>query len=383
MDVRVCLLSGRTAVVTVREHELVESLLQQAQSALGGKGRLMDSSGAALDPSSTVKRARLQPADSVTLQLRPPRVHGYGSTVIIEGDGTVMRDVSSPLRRVSVVQATSQAWAAILEDGSVVTWGNPSFWGDSGWAEPELHDVVEIQATDFAFAALMRDGSVSAWGDADSGGGTPLMYSLDPAEPEHFLDAVTCIQATRGAFAAIRRDGSVIAWGDHDVGGPWAFAAIRAGQCSGFRCHPQRRIRRSLGRRGRRRFPPPRLQGDCGHPLCIRRHPQQWLRRELGRPPGWGGRLHDRRPLGQGDSVELSGLRSHLGEWLRGHLGRSRIRRGVQHGSPAGRDRPTGDDQRFRCDSAGWLRGHLGVCHGRRRQQQGAGAAARSRINSC
>ena len=35
------------------------------------------------------------------------------------------------LRNVERVQATSSAFAALLEDGSVVTWGDPGFGGDS------------------------------------------------------------------------------------------------------------------------------------------------------------------------------------------------------------------------------------------------------------
>ncbi|CAE7860364.1 unnamed protein product [Symbiodinium necroappetens] len=139
----------------------------------------MDSSGAALDPSSTVKRTRLQPGDSVTLQIRPP-----------------------------VVQATSQAWAAILDDGSVVTWGNPSYGGDSGWAEPDLRNVVKIQSNPWAFAAILHDGSVVAWGDLDKGGSIGQR-----------LTGVRDIQASARAFAAILNDGSVEAWGDEDGGG--------------------------------------------------------------------------------------------------------------------------------------------------------------------
>ena len=219
MDVRVSLLSGRTAVVRVAETELVEALQERAQAALGGRGRLMSSDGSALDPGSSVKRARLRDGDSGTLQLRLPRVRGgLRHYAVLEGDAKVVRiDTGATVQRVAALQCTAEAWAALLEDGSVVTWGDPAYGGDKNWAEPELRDVIEIQATDRAFAALMRDGSVSAWGHEDYGGGTPLEYGGD-----EFVSGVSCIQSNSSAFAAVMRDGTVCAWGDRDCGG-WFF----------------------------------------------------------------------------------------------------------------------------------------------------------------
>ena len=49
-----------------------------------------------------------------------PGVHaGYG------GDSSAVRD---QLKGVQQIQATSEAFAAILEDGSVVTWGHARLW---------------------------------------------------------------------------------------------------------------------------------------------------------------------------------------------------------------------------------------------------------------
>ena len=68
------------------------------------------------------------------------------------------------------IQATDSAFAAILEDGSVVTWGNPCFGGDSSAVPDQLKGVQKIQATNAAFAAILEDGSVVTWGRAASGG---------------------------------------------------------------------------------------------------------------------------------------------------------------------------------------------------------------------
>ena len=75
---------------------------------------------------------------------------------------------------VQQIQATSQAFAAILEDGSVVTWGPADFGGDSSAVRDQLKGVQQIQATSQAFAAILGDGSVVTWGPADRGGDRPV-----------------------------------------------------------------------------------------------------------------------------------------------------------------------------------------------------------------
>ena len=57
-----------------------------------------------------------------------------------------------------------------MEDGSVATWGDASFGGDSSAVRDQLKGVQQIQATNFAFAAILEDGSVVTWGRADAGG---------------------------------------------------------------------------------------------------------------------------------------------------------------------------------------------------------------------
>ena len=68
------------------------------------------------------------------------------------------------------VQASAHAFAAILSDGSVVTWGDQLSGGDSSAVQVQLKDVQQIQASDGAFAAILGDGSVVTWGEADYGG---------------------------------------------------------------------------------------------------------------------------------------------------------------------------------------------------------------------
>ena len=98
--------------------------------------------------------------------------------------------VSSRLWRFSPSnwQATGRAFAAILADGSLVTWGDPDYGGDSSEVQDQLKGVQQIQATYSAFAAILADGSVVTWGDPDSGG--------DSSEVQDQLKGVQQIQAT-------------------------------------------------------------------------------------------------------------------------------------------------------------------------------------------
>ena len=47
----------------------------------------------------------------------------------------------------------------------VVTWGDPDDGGDSSEVQDLLKGVQQVQATTGAFAAILADGSVVTWGD--------------------------------------------------------------------------------------------------------------------------------------------------------------------------------------------------------------------------
>ena len=79
-------------------------------------------------------------------------------------------------RNVRQIQAHKSAFAAVLADGSVVSWGacgshDPGHSGGYGAVdfksvEGRLKDVQQIQASSGAFAAILSDGSVVTWGSA-------------------------------------------------------------------------------------------------------------------------------------------------------------------------------------------------------------------------
>ena len=93
--------------------------------------------------------------------------------------GSDSSQLQEQLVRVQQIQATGKAVAAILDDGSVVTWG-------------DIVQVQQLKSTASAFAAVLEDGTVVTWGDSDFGG-----------DSSHVQD----------------HKGSVVAWGNPDWGG--------------------------------------------------------------------------------------------------------------------------------------------------------------------
>ena len=118
------------------------------------------------------------------------------------------------LSNVLSITATGSAFAAIKSDGSVVTWGDRKYGGDSSAVRVQLSTGVEsISATRYAFAAIKSGGSVVTWGSRQDGGGP------DAAVREKLLNGVKSISAAGSAFAAIKSGGTVVTWGDPEQGG--------------------------------------------------------------------------------------------------------------------------------------------------------------------
>lgn len=113
--------------------------------------------------------------------------------------------VQEDLKNVRRIQSTESAFAAILADGRVITWGNEACGGCSHHLRDQLTNVSEIQATDYAFAALKSTGEVVSWGHPRFGGDCRVQSNVQR------------IQSNNGAFAAVAK-GKVVAWG-HEVHG--------------------------------------------------------------------------------------------------------------------------------------------------------------------
>ncbi|OLP77523.1 hypothetical protein AK812_SmicGene42406 [Symbiodinium microadriaticum] len=216
--------SAQRVTVDADLNEEVGTLKRRAQIALGvGRGRLVGSSRSVLDASSPIKRVRLQNGDLLTVHINRVQVQACRpSFAAILGDGSVVTwggaafggdhsAVQDQLKNVQQIQASDAAFAAILGDGSVVTWGSAAFGGDSSDVQDQLKNVQQIQASSQAFAAILGDGSVVTWGSAAYGG--------DSRAVQDQLKNVQQIQASSKAFAAILADGSVVTWGADAYGG--------------------------------------------------------------------------------------------------------------------------------------------------------------------
>ncbi len=126
---------------------------------------------------------------------------------------------------VTKIYSTGSAFAALRVDGSVVTWGQDSYGGDSKNVAAKLDgtiDVTNIFSGYNKFAALRADGSVVVWGAGEYDMATSKTLPFDSSSIDKYIDGkidVTQIYSNMFSFAALRADGSVITWGDKSSGG--------------------------------------------------------------------------------------------------------------------------------------------------------------------
>eukprot|EP00913_Durusdinium_trenchii_P016048 g15083.t1 len=100
------------------------------------------------------------------------------------------------------MSASQSAFAALLADGRVLTWGSGLSGGDSSGVQSHLSNVQKIHATASAFIATLGDGKAVTWGIPHG---------------HHIQDLLLHVQKVRatmqGTSAAILGDGSVLTWG--------------------------------------------------------------------------------------------------------------------------------------------------------------------------
>ncbi|MFN7900193.1 MAG: hypothetical protein ACK5N0_11125 [Synechococcaceae cyanobacterium] len=168
--------------------------------------------------------------ETIALSLTPG--NGYLAASTAATTGTIL-DNDQPARLVRAPIAASRpldsqfevgilyAFAALKSDGSVVTWGDPLYGGDSRAVASFLRSGVnQIFATCAAFAALKSDGSVITWGYSGSGGDSSAVAS-------HLSSGVRQIFSNAFAFVALKNDGSVVTWGNSMYGGDSSAVASR------------------------------------------------------------------------------------------------------------------------------------------------------------
>ena len=140
--------------------------------------RLVTAAGHVVTPAESLADAGIQDGDHLTVVPQEAQLAATegafalwccgGDRVITWGDAIDGGDssaVTDQLRNVQQIEAGGSAFAAILADGSVVTWGNPR-GGDSSAVQDQMKSVQQVKGTRHgAFAAILADGSVVTWGD--------------------------------------------------------------------------------------------------------------------------------------------------------------------------------------------------------------------------
>jgi uncharacterized membrane protein len=79
---------------------------------------------------------------------------------------------NSTLHNIKIIYSNASAFAALTNDGYVVTWGDPhqDDGGNSMTVHNQLKDIKMIFSTDNVFAALTTEGNVVTWGNQVYGG---------------------------------------------------------------------------------------------------------------------------------------------------------------------------------------------------------------------
>ena len=226
LKIHVVLPNGHAELLTLLPSSTVQDVKTKAQQAFGKKYvRLLTAKKRVLvDFEQTLEEAGIEDGECLTAVVLQPQLAAtkHAFALWCHGDSAIWGDptgggdssaVQNQLKGVQQIQASLEgAFAAILEDGSVVTWGLPACGGDSSAVRDQLKGVQQIQATCNAFAGILEDGSVVTWGLGLSGG--------DSSAVRDQLKGVQQLQASlEGAFAAILEDGSVVTWGHPDCGG--------------------------------------------------------------------------------------------------------------------------------------------------------------------
>ena len=106
--------------------------------------------------------------------------------LVLQTHGGDISAVQDQLRNMQQVQGTECAFAAILADGSAVTWGDVEYGGDRSAVQDRLRNVQQVQGTHGAFAAILADKSVVSWFQPIHGGDSSAVQ-CQFAEFQHFF----------------------------------------------------------------------------------------------------------------------------------------------------------------------------------------------------
>ena len=179
-EVHVALPSGYSQSFSVLPHYKVEDLRISAQGSFGQNFLRLVFQGQVLEDLQLLQDVGLKDGDHLT---------------------AIAQEIQ--------VASTSRAFALWYAAGNrFVTWGHNRSGGDMHEVHHLLMNVQEVASSLHAFAAVLTNGHVITWGHLVDG---PLQKSIAQLQ-------VKRIRATDRAFAAILEDGSVVAWGHDSFG---------------------------------------------------------------------------------------------------------------------------------------------------------------------
>ena len=151
---------------------------------------------------------------------------GGNGSVRCGGSPTLGGDCSQVqhhLRDVRDIVATLSSFAAVRDDGGLVTWGGDDPDSLSRHIPKELWEVQSVAATDMAFAALMKDSTVVCWGDRGEGGDCGAVeHLLRPEGSRRVMQIVGC----ESGFAAITSERQVVIWGNRGRWGDYVMDGV-------------------------------------------------------------------------------------------------------------------------------------------------------------
>ena len=136
--------------------------------------------------------------------------------------------------------ASGRSFAALQMNGSVNSWGEIAYY-ESVFKDALGSNIKAVFANDDVFAALKNDGGVVTWGWAESGGDVhqlinaywdarDALYESDKSLNEEQIRAQTVhhlyriksgvikIASTKAAFVALKSDGTIVTWGASGYG---------------------------------------------------------------------------------------------------------------------------------------------------------------------
>ena len=80
----------------------------------------------------------------------------------VDNGGCIAAIAQQP--KIAATQSAFALWCVGCD--GIVTWGNPLYGGDSSAVQDQLKNVQQVHATKAAFAAILADGTVVTWGVA-------------------------------------------------------------------------------------------------------------------------------------------------------------------------------------------------------------------------